>query len=140
MNVLIDSDVLLDFFLKRLPFAFEARDVLKLCEKKVVTGFTTPVAIANLYYISRRNKLSHDMVLMNLKMLLNHLEVAVMDRNVVLDTLNSGWKDFEDAMQNFSAVRNQQIDTIITRNIKDYKNSKLPVMTPSSFLETTFNK
>ena len=52
--------------------------------------------------------------------------------------INSDFKDFEDALQNYSAELNKEIDIIITRNIKDFKYSKLAVMTPDQFLKTKF--
>ena len=62
----------------------------------------------------------------------------MMDNNVVLRALNSDFKDFEDALQNYSDELNKEIDIIITRNIKDFKYSKLAVMTPDQFLKTNF--
>lgn len=58
-----------------------------------------------------------------------------MDKEVVLDTLNSEFKDFEDALQNFSAIQNGKIHIILTRNIKDFKKSNLAVLTPETYLK-----
>ncbi len=54
----------------------------------------------------------------------------------VHSALNSDFKDFEDAMQNFSAENNTDISVIITRNEKDFTSSSLIVQTPKQFLET----
>ena len=62
----------------------------------------------------------------------------MMDNNVVFRALNSDFKDFEYALQNYSAELNKEIDIIITRNIKDFKYSKLAVMKPDQFLKTKF--
>jgi hypothetical protein len=62
----------------------------------------------------------------------------MVDNNVVFRALNSDFKDFEDALQNYSAELNKEIDIIITRNTKDFKHSKLAVMTPDQFLKTKF--
>ena len=59
----------------------------------------------------------------------------LVDTNVVIDmALKSGWKDFEDAVQNFSAVADPQITAIITRNTKDFKDSALEIVDSVSFL------
>ena len=58
-----------------------------------------------------------------------------MDKDVILQALNSDFKDFEDALQNYSAELDKEIDLIITRNIKDFKNSKLAVMTPDNYMK-----
>ena len=58
------------------------------------------------------------------------------DKNEIKQALNSNFRDFEDALQNYSAVLNGEVDLIITRNIKDFKNSELGVMTPESYIKT----
>jgi hypothetical protein len=58
-----------------------------------------------------------------------------MNKEVVLDALNSEFKDFENGLQNFSAVQNGMINVILTRNIKDFKKSDLAVLTPETYLK-----
>lgn len=58
-----------------------------------------------------------------------------MDKEVVLGALNSDFKDFEDALQNFSAMENGEIKIILTRNIKDYRKSDLAILTPETYLK-----
>jgi len=53
-KVLIDTDVLLDFFFDRKPFEKYATEVLNLCEEKKLIGFTTPVIISNVYYLLKK--------------------------------------------------------------------------------------
>jgi hypothetical protein len=59
-----------------------------------------------------------------------------MDRIVVENALNSGFNDFEDSLQNFSAINNGNIDLILTRNLKDYRNSELAVFTPETYIKS----
>ena len=61
--------------------------------------------------------------------------VATTDERTVDDSLASQFKDFEDAMQYYTAV-NAKADVIITRNGKDFAASKLPVMTATEYLAT----
>ena len=49
-KILIDTDVILDFFFDRRPFSEYATIILSRCEKKVLEGFITPVIIINVYY------------------------------------------------------------------------------------------
>jgi hypothetical protein len=53
----------------------------------------------------------------------------------VIDALNSKFKDFEDALQNYTAQNNGIITIILTRNSKDFKNSKLAVISPEMYLK-----
>ncbi|WP_396177375.1 PIN domain-containing protein [Flavobacterium sp.] len=133
-NVLIDTDVILDFFLDREPFSENAAAILSMCEKNEIAGFVTPVIISNVYYIlSQENK--QEKVLDKLKNLLLIIDVLVIDKTTILVALNSHFKDFEDALQNFTAELNGAIDLIITKNTKDYKKSQIGVMSPVAFLK-----
>ena len=134
-NVLIDTDVILDFFFDRKPFSDDASQILNLCEKGQVKGFVTSVIISNIYYLLRKTA-NHRNVIDSLKILMNFIDICNIDKDIILSALNSDFKDFEDALQNFSAQNDSRISIIITRNTKDFKLSKLSVMTPELFLKT----
>lgn len=134
-KILIDTDVILDFFFDRQPFSEEESQILSLCESKKLNGFVTPIMISNIYYILRKTA-KHEKVIEGLKSLMDIVDVAVITKNTIVDALNSNFKDFEDALQNFSALDKKDINIIITRNIKDYKTSSLSVMTPETYLKT----
>ena len=133
-KVLIDTDVLLDFFFDRKPFAEYSAGVLNLCAEKEIKGYLTPVIISNVYYLLRKTA-KHDIIVEKIKQLLNIIDIIKMDKNAVLDALNSEFKDFEDALQNFSAIQNGQIKIILTRNLKDFKKSDLAILTPETYLK-----
>jgi predicted nucleic acid-binding protein len=133
-SVLIDTDVILDFFFDRDPFAKYATEILNLCEENKLRGFTTPVIISNVYYLLRKTA-KHEIIIEKIKQLLHIIEIIKMDKEAVLNALNSEFKDFEDALQNFSAIENGRINIILTRNIKDFKTSKLAVLTPEIYLK-----
>lgn len=134
-NILIDTDVILDFFFDRKPFSDNAAIILSYCESNKLKGFITPVICTNVYYLLRRTS-KHEKVIERLSQFLTFIDVLQMDKEIVLEALNSKFKDFEDALQNFSAVKSGIIDAIITRNIKDFTNSKIGVLTPDNFLKT----
>lgn len=133
-SVLIDTDVILDFFFDREPFAEFATEIFNRCEEKKINGFTTPVIICNVYYLLSKTA-KHQLIIEKIKQLLNIIEITDMNKDVVLDALNSAFKDFEDALQNFSAIQNGKINIILTRNIKDFKTSGLAVLTPETYLK-----
>jgi predicted nucleic acid-binding protein len=133
-NVLIDTDVILDSLFNRMPFATYSTEVLILCEQKKLIGFTTPVIISNVYYLLRKTA-KHQIIVEKIKQLLTIIDIIQMDKAVVLNALNSEFKDFEDALQNFTAIENGKIKIILTRNIKDFSKSKLAVLTPETYLK-----
>ena len=133
-RILIDTDVILDFFFDREPFAENAAKILSLCESKEIKGFITPVIISNVYYLLRQTA-KHEKVIEKLKMLVSITDILVIDKEAILQALNSNFNDFEDALQNYAAELDKEIDLIITRNTKDFKNSLLAVMTPDNYME-----
>lgn len=134
-RVLIDTDVILDFFFDREPFSADAAKVLSLCEAREISGFLTSVIISNVYYLLRQSS-THEKVIEKLTQLITITEVLITGKDAILKALNSNFRDFEDALQNYSAELDGQIDVIITKNIKDYKNSALCIMTPGNYLKT----
>lgn len=134
-KVLIDTDVILDFFFDREPFSENAALILSQCENKKIVGYVTPVIISNVYYLLSKNAKS-EKVIEKLKKLLIIVDVLTIDKRMILAALNSNFKDFEDAIQNYTAEINDKVDVIITRNTKDYTKSKLAIMNPSEFLNS----
>ena len=133
-KVLLDTDVLLDFFFDRKPFADHVAGVLHLCKENKIEGHTTPFIISNVYYLLRKVA-KHEAVVDKLNQLLSFIDIVSMNRTVVINALNSEFKDFEDALQHFSATETDSINVILTRNIKDFKKSNLAVLTPETYLK-----
>lgn len=133
-KVLIDTDVLMDFFYDRKPFAKYSTDLINRCAEKQIQGFTTPVIISNVYYLLRKTA-KHNIIVEKIKQLLTIIEIVKMNKNTVMNALNSEFKDFEDALQNFSVIENGQINIILTRNLKDFKKSELAILTPETYLK-----
>ena len=133
-RILIDSDVILDFVFEREPFVEYSAKILNLRYMEKVSGFITPIIFSNINDMIQKEKSRKD-----LKSILNDLiqitDVVNFSKNSIREALNSDFNDFEDALQNFSAEQNK-IDIIVTRNIKDYKHSNVPVMNPENFLKT----
>ncbi len=133
MNVLLDTDVIVDFFFDRKPHSGYSAIILDRCERGLLKGFVTPVIMSNVYYLLRRTA-KHENVIEKLKQFMTLVQILPMDRPVVEKALHSDFKDFEDALQNFSAINYGKIELIITRNVKDYRKSTLAVYTPEDFV------
>lgn len=134
-HILIDSDVILDFFFDRVPFSDFAAEVFTLCESGKVKGLTTPVIINNVYYLLNRTA-KHQLVVEKLRQLVSIIDIIKIDKGVINEALNSKFRDFEDALQNYAAEHDPTIRIILTRNTKDYRHSSLSVMTPELYLKS----
>lgn len=132
-KVLLDTNIILDFALKREKYIANSRKILELAFKKVINAFITATTITDIYYIARKEKGRND-ALDFIRSILSFLEVANVDKNVVITALELDFHDFEDAVQE-SAAQNTEIPAIITRNENDFKNSSLRVFSPESFLK-----
>jgi hypothetical protein len=75
-------------------------------------------------------------VIKNLQKLLLITSITSISKQDVVRALNSSFSDLEDALQHFSAISHAKVDVILTRSLKDYKNSEVPVMTPETYLKT----
>ena len=131
----IDTDVIIDFIVDRQPFSREAARVFSLIEQKKVRGYTSALCYSNLYYVLSKYA-SHRKVIARLNELTEFVGILKVDEEIIKSALVSDFKDFEDAVQYYTAHNSKRIDVIITRNINDYKNASLPVMTPETFLKT----
>lgn len=134
-DLFIDTDVIIDFLIDRKPFSREAAIIFTLIEQKKLRGYSSSLTFSNLYYVLRKIE-SHNKVISKLESLSKLVGILKVEEKTIKNALTSGFPDFEDSIQYFSAIDNKKIDVIITRNIRDYKKSIIPVMTPGDFLKT----
>ncbi|CAG0996920.1 hypothetical protein ANAEL_02655 [Anaerolineales bacterium] len=130
--VFIDSDIMLDLILARQPFVHEAKRLFVLVESGSVAACSTPIIFANIFYLLRKKYPGETVkgILKDVRVLVSILPV---DESTVDQALASPFSDFEDAIQ-YHAALPRGVHAIITRNIRDYRNAALPVMTAGEFL------
>lgn len=131
---MIDTCVMMDAIQNREPFAGDAQAIFRAAANKWFTGCMSAKAVTDIYYLTHRCTHSDQearRVLTKLFVLFEVLDTAGMDaRRAVLSCVT----DYEDAVMIETAVR-CELDCIVTRNIKDYTQSPIPVYTPSVFLK-----
>lgn len=133
-KVFLDTNIVIDFLGERKDFYEPVAKVLTLADYKKITLFTSPTSISNTYYLLSKFENSK-IALEKIRKFKLICEISIMDNEVIEKAINSGFKDFEDAMQYFSALA-ANCDLIITRNEKDFKNALIPVMNAESYLQT----
>ncbi len=133
-KIFIDTDIVIDLLAMREPYYKHASRLFTLADKKKIKLFVSSLTFANINYI-----LSSQKPLAEVRKLLNRLMVLVkilaVDEKIIDLALNSDFKDFEDAIQYYCALENK-IRIILTRNIKNYRKSKIPVLTAEEFLKS----
>ncbi len=133
-RILVDTNIVLDLLAKRSEFLTETQELFTLSDKKELKLYVSSLTFANTYYI-----LSQKMKSVNARKILRKFKVLVevlpMDDKIINLSLESDFKDFEDAIQYHTAIENE-ISIIITRNLKDFKTAKIPVLTAKDYIET----
>ena len=131
MNVFVDNDVILDLLLERRDFIFSAK-VLERVEKGNLTGFTSPIIFTNTYFLISKAK-NKDLAWSSLRKLRLLFKITRINQNIVDKALASGFKDFEDALQYYSAI-DSKVKYLITRNKSDYRGEEIIIVSPQDFL------
>jgi len=132
-RILVDTNIVLDLLAKRTEFIIEAQELFTLSDKNELKLYVSSLTFANTYYIlSQKIKLEDARkILRKFKVL---VEVLPMDDKIIDLSLESDFKDFEDAIQYHTAIENE-VNIIITRNLKDFKTAKIPVLTAKDYIE-----
>lgn len=91
------------------------------------------LSFSTIFYVLRKLQ-SPAQLVQTLSDLTQVLAITGVDEKTIQDALSSGFKDFEDAIQYFSAKQFGGIDAIITRDPKDFIDPELAVFSPAQFL------
>lgn len=137
MTLLIDTDILLDIALKRIPFFEDSVKIIDLIENNMVKGFVAWHTISNFYYLTASGS-GKDKAKKFINDLLEFINVSETNTNDAKKAIQLNVPDFEDALQICSALA-CNADFIITRNVKHYKNSPIKALTPGMFLKKRTN-
>ncbi|MBI5189042.1 MAG: PIN domain-containing protein [Nitrospirae bacterium] len=130
--VLCDINFILDIFLKREPFYYSAAKLFKKIEDKELKGYLCALSFPTLFYLLSK-ELNRGKAIKTLEKIRIVFSVASVDEKVIDLSLTADFKDFEDAVQYYSAVQ-VKADCLITRNKDDYVDDKIPILTPEEFL------
>ncbi|GAB5524914.1 MAG: PIN domain-containing protein [Roseivirga sp.] len=131
-RLFVDTNIVLDLLANRAPFVIDAQELFTLADQQEVQLFVSSLTFANAHYILSQALKMHDAraVLRKLKVLITVLPLG--DKVIDL-ALESDFTDFEDALQYHTALEHK-LSMIITRNLKDFKSSAIPVFTAGDYL------
>lgn len=133
MVVLIDTNVMIDFLLKREPFSEAAAEILRKCAERELTGYLAFHSIPNIWYILR--KVPERKRRGWLKDICSVLCVTGASHEEVLRAIeNEKFGDFEDCLQD-KCAKSKGARYIITRNVKDFDGSEIPAVSPKELLD-----
>jgi predicted nucleic acid-binding protein len=128
----IDTNVYMDFLEEREDSEI-ARLVMFFLEKKGVPIYVNDISIINIHYITR-NTIDRKIIEREIKKILNKHKLVSIDKEIIENSFDSEFKDFEDGVQYFCAKR-AEADFILTRNKKDFQHSEINTLTPQEFYD-----
>lgn len=131
-KLFVDTNIVIDLLQKREDFFEEAQELFTLADRKKVKLFISSLTIANTHFLLSKHYNFNDArkILSKFKVL---VEILPLDNKIIDLALTSDLKDFEDAIQFFTAIEHNT-DIIITRNKKDFKKQNLPILTAKEYL------
>lgn len=132
-KVFVDTNIVIDLLAKREPFYKDAQDLFTLSDKKEIKLQISSLSFANAYYsiVKHHKSVDAKKYLSKFKVL---VEILPLEDKAIELALASDFGDFEDGLQYFIAM-DYECDIIVTRNKKDFKSSKIPVMTAAEYLK-----
>jgi predicted nucleic acid-binding protein len=132
LNILFDTNVILDALLDRKPFSTIAVLLMDAAEKSIVNGFLCAHSVTTIYYLMEKTK-ERTFARQNIRLLFDIFAVAPVTRVVLQEALELDFSDYEDAVVHESAI-GINADGIVTRNSADYGKSKIAVYSPAELL------
>lgn len=138
MQVLIDTNILVDYIQKREPFCESAEIIVNACAEDKIDGYIAAHSISNLFYILRKQFTVEERKRL-LKGLCTIFKVVGIDKVTIINALNDNeFDDFEDCLQEKCALT-AHADYIITRNIKDFSGARVKCLEADVFVRTVLD-
>ncbi len=133
-RIFLDTNVILDLLGERVPFYDSIAKVATLADQKKLTLIVSPLSFTTIDYVLNKYEIAES-VLNKLRKFKIICEVCEVNEETIDKALNSSFKDFEDALQYFTALQ-ANCSMIITRNGKDFKQATIPIMTAEEYLSS----
>ncbi|PHS20617.1 MAG: PIN domain nuclease [Kangiella sp.] len=129
MKVLFDINVILDVLLQREEFLELSSSLVSAVETGVIKGYLCATTLTTIDYLvsKQTNKVKARTAIQSL---LKIFQIASVNRKVIAESASSQFTDFEDAVQYFSGLL-VPVDSIVSRNVSDFKQADCPVYSPS---------
>jgi len=128
LKILFDTNVILDVLLNRAPFVDMSANLVSSVESDVIEGYLCATTITTLDYLISKSR-NRETAKIEIQKILTLFQIAEVNSTVLSMAINSGFADFEDAGQYFSG-KCCNVNGLVTRNTKDYKQAALPIYTP----------
>jgi predicted nucleic acid-binding protein len=134
-HLFLDTNVIIDVLADRKPFSESAAILFDYAEKGKINIYISALSYSNIYYIVKKICTHKEMIslLRDLEAISFTIDVT---KQIIIDSMNAPFKDFEDSIQFHTALSNNKVEAIITRNSRDFKNNDIAILSPEEALST----
>ena len=132
MRLLIDTNVILDVFMRREPFFADSYRAIRTAAEQGYECLLSASAATDIFYILRKHLKSPEEAKARLRDLAKLAQFTDVQPADIDTALTAEMPDFEDAVVNAIAVR-VGADYILTRNTKDFSGAKAHAIAPVDF-------
>jgi len=139
MRLMIDTNIILDVLLERDPFYAASREVLTLCEEKIILGFISASAATDIFYLIRKGLGSTEKAYKALGSVLDIVKVLTVTNNDVTEAFLKKARDFEDCLI-ATCAKSNKCSGIVTRNKKDFGDFGIQLWSPEEIAEMNGKK
>ncbi|ODS31599.1 MAG: PIN domain protein [Candidatus Scalindua rubra] len=129
MKILFDTNVVLDLMLDRKPFSTVSAQLFSKVESGDIVGFISATTVTTIYYLATK-VVGTQQAKIEVNKLFTLFEIAPVNRAVLEKATELNFSDFEDAVIHEAAIH-IGVDAIVSRNIKDFRQSILPIYSPN---------
>lgn len=133
MKLLLDTNIVLDLLMDRLPFSDAAAELFSKVEDGTITGYLCGTTLTTICYLTEKT-VGVTQAQAEIRKLLKLFEVAPVNRNILSSALDAGFRDYEDAVLHEAACY-VGVEAIVTRNRKDFIKSRIPVYSAEEMIK-----
>lgn len=134
MKIFLDTNIIIDFYEQRGEFYYPAAIIFDLAYKRRIQLYVSAITFVNAFFLLRK-AYPLKALYQSMQGLASLCEITDVDKDIIRKCLKSERKDFEDSVQ-YESSMHHQIDFIVTRNTKDFKDFANNVLTPTEFLDS----
>jgi predicted nucleic acid-binding protein len=129
-HIFMDTNVVIDFLTNRQPFVLDAAKLFDMAVKGKIKIYISALSYGNIHYVVKRS-FGNNMAISLLNELAEMTEIVDVTKIIIMQSLKTDFKDYEDGIQYYCALSVEDISLIVTRDTKDFKKSTLAILTPA---------
>lgn len=133
-RVFVDANIVIDLLCERYPWFPKVLRIFSMGDRRQIELYCSSLSLGTASYLMETRKMSTQVIFESIELLCKICTPTVVDEKVVKNALNSGFTDFEDALQ-YCSAQTVNADCIVTRNKKDFNASEIPVYELDEFFD-----